>query len=253
MPGAETAAVSAEPKRRVVEVGWLLDTNEAGFVFEEPRPFRAKREPAPSVKALRNCPAVLDFEARYFEIPCPFDLRLGLGRTPQGRPVLVNAAGKQSAVNEPRLRQFADILEPQLWRDPRHPVVQIQTPYRFVADEPAWLEQLAPFNFPREAPWPGVFIGRRLPIDIWPQRLAWTLEWQETDRELVLRRGEPWFYLSFETPDPDRPVRLVEAEMTPELRAHCAGLDDMARYTDRDLFEVARSRRPKTLLTRAAG
>ncbi len=252
MRESETAETDSGRQRRVVVVGWLLDTREAGFIYEAPRPLGSKRVPARAAKALSNCPAVLDVEARYFEIPCPMDLILGLGKTRQGRPGLLNTAGLQSAIEEKQLRQFVELLEPARWRDPRYPVLQVRTPYRFVADEPVWLEQVAAFSHPRKTLWPGLFIGRRLPIDIWPQRLSWTFEWREGDRELVLRRGEPWFYLSFETPDPDRPIRLVEAEMTPELRAHCAGLDEAGRYTDRDLFDVARRRRPKTLLRRVS-
>lgn len=191
-------------------------------------------------------------ETRCSEIPCPFDLRLGTGKNRQGGLALINTAGLQSAVNEQRLHQFVGFIDPGRWRDPRRPVLEIKTPYRFVADEPIWLEQTTPFNHMQKEPWPGLFIGKRLPIDIWPQLLSWTFEWHDLDRELVLKRGEPWFYLSFETSDPSRPIRLVEAEMTPELQEHCAGLDHITRYTSRDLFEVARSRRPKTLLRRAS-
>ena len=62
-----------------------------------------------------------------------------------------------------------------------------------------------------------MLIGGRLPIHIWPRQMMWAFEWFEPSKPLTLRRGEPWFYVRFETFDPTRPVRLFEAEMTPEL------------------------------------
>jgi len=46
-------------------------------------------------------------------------------------------------------------------------------------------------------------------------------------------------------------VRMVEAEMTPELRKYCEGLDSVTNYMKQtfSLFSVAMSRRPKKLLS----
>ena len=238
----------AEKSGRVVRIGWLLDVNQAALIYEEPRPLRHKAEKPASSKALTNCPAVQNVEARYYEILCPFDLRIALRQGPQGGLGLQDASGPQSAFSPQIFPQVVQLLDQARWRDPQRPVMRIVTPYRFVADEPVWLEQMAPFNAMTDKALPGVFVGRRLPIDIWPQLLSWTFEWQDLNQEVVLKRGQPWFYLTFETNDPERPIRLVEAEMTEDLKAHCTGLDQAERYTSRDLFEVARARRPKTLL-----
>ena len=96
-------------------------------------------------------------------------------------------------------------------------------------------------------------IGGRFPTHIWPRILMWAFEWHDTTQDLVLRRGEPWFYIRFETMDPSRQVRLVEAEMTPELRAYCNGMDGVVNYVNRtfSLFQTAERRRPPKLLVRA--
>ncbi len=80
--------------------------------------------------------------------------------------------------------------------------------------------------------------------------MMWAFEWFEPNKPLILHRGEPWFYVRFETHDPSRPVRLVEAEMTPELRAYNQGMSAVANYVNRtySLFKTAEARRPKTLL-----
>ena len=67
-------------------------------------------------------------------------------------------------------------------------------------------------------------IDGRMPIHIWPRPLMWAFEWYDTNKPLVLKRGEPWFYLHFETSDPSRRVRMVEAEMTPALGEYLSGL-----------------------------
>ena len=96
--------------------------------------------------------------------------------------------------------------------------LQLTTPYVFLADEPVYMTQLPPICHYRNPPWPGVLIGGRLPINIWPRPMMWAFEWYEPKQDLILRRGEPWFYVRFETEDPSRPLRLIEAEMTPQLK-----------------------------------
>jgi hypothetical protein len=56
----------------------------------------------------------------------------------------------------------------------------------------------------------------------------------------------------FETEDPSRPVRLIEAERTPELSAYMEGLAGVTNYVRRtySLFATARERRPSRLLVR---
>jgi hypothetical protein len=138
------------------------------------------------------------------------------------------------------------------WRDPRRPVLQITAPYRFICDEPCWINQLPPYYHYRAPPLPGLMIGGRFPIHNWPRSLMWAFEWWDSARDLVLRRGEPWFYVRFETEDPAKPLRLVEAEMTPELREFCRGFDGITNYVNQtfQLMERAAERRPAKLLKR---
>jgi len=53
--------------------------------------------------------------------------------------------------------------------------------------------------------------------------LSWAFEWHRPEKDLILTRGEPWFCARFEVEDPSRQVRLVEAEMTPELEQYLKG------------------------------
>jgi hypothetical protein len=51
---------------RTVEVGWLLDTDRAHFIWEAPRRLLREEPERRHAKALYNCPAVIDHEARLF-------------------------------------------------------------------------------------------------------------------------------------------------------------------------------------------
>ena len=78
----------------------------------------------------------------------------------------------------------------------------------------------------------------------------WAFEWHDLEKDLVLKRGEPLFYVRFEGGDPAAPVRLVEAEKTPELESFMRSIVDVTNFVNQSfqLFKTARERRPKTLL-----
>jgi hypothetical protein len=243
---------SSGPRSRIAEVGWVIDAESAGFIWSSPQ--RVAREEAETrhPKSLRYCPAMLDHEARLFEVLCPIDLRVRIGRDEKtGAPVLVNAAGDQSTIRSSHLGKMLHLVSPKEWRQADRPVIQLSTPYLFVSDEPIWMTQLPPINFYNPNPWPGLLSGGRFPIDVWPRHLMWAMEWYDTSKELVLRRGDPLFYCRFETMDPSRPVKLIEAEMTSALREQIKGASAVTNYVNRtfSLFATARERRPKQLLT----
>lgn len=83
---------------------------------------------------MQNCPAVIDYEARHFVVPYPVDLNLGLARDKDGKVVMRNLDGAQSAVAGSHLGKLVHLNSPSQWRHPERPIIQIGTPYRFVAD-----------------------------------------------------------------------------------------------------------------------
>jgi hypothetical protein len=237
--------------RRLVEVGWLLRTDHAAFIWQEPRPVSRSVSHSKHPKSVSRCPAVVDHESRMFQVLCPFDLRLRISLDKE-QP-LVDADGDASSVAGRTLAQIAFVSPRKQWRHPDRPILQIRTPYTFVADEDVYLMQLPPLLHYRSPAWPGVVLGGRFPIHIWPRPLSWSFEWHDVQQELVLKRGEPWFYCRFETRDASRHVRLVEAALTPELKEYFAGLTGVVNYVNgtTSLFDIARQRRPERLLVRA--
>jgi hypothetical protein len=92
--------------------------------------------------------------------------------------------------------------------------------------------------------------GGRFPIHIWPRPLAWAFEWYDLSKPLVLKRGDPWFYVHFETENPSAHVRLVEQEMTGELEKYLDSIIDVSNYVNKTygLFGEAQRIRPDRLL-----
>lgn len=234
-----------------VDVGWLIDPEwEASFIWAAPRPYPRPEARTTHAKGVSRCPAVNDHEARLIEVTCPIDLHLRMGKDHKGEHLLIATDGDQSSIRPQYLNKLLMLTPRSEWRHPERPMLQVMTPYVFVADAPVWLTMLPPFyDFP-SVPVPGLTLGGRFPIHIWPRKLAWAFEWYDTDKSLVINRGDSWFYLNFETCDPAKRARLIEAEMTSELREYTNGIRSVTYYVRNtwSLFETARQRRPRSLL-----
>ena len=238
--------------RSVIDVGWMITNPKASLIWDDPQPLRRKGERPASAKSVLLCPAAIDFEARHFVVPCPVDVRLRVRLEPGKPPALENVDGAQSSIRTKALSEMVTIINQVEWRHPARPILQFKTPYVFLADEPVYINQLPPYLNFAEPAWPGLQIAGRFPIHIWPRHMMWAFEWFDTTRELVLTRGQPWFYVRFETHNPASTVRLVEAELTPELQRYVASIGGVTNYVNRtfSLFDRATRRRPKALLVR---
>ena len=236
---------------RFADVGWILDTDSAQLIWFEPKRVKTIKPERMHAKSLARCPAVLDNDSRLFEVLCPFDLEIGFRRDKDGKPTLVNLLGDQSPVRSSKLGQLITLVSESEWAHPERPVVQIITPYLVVTDEPVYVNQLPPFKHWRAKPLPGVMVCGRFPADIWPRHLMWAFEWYDTQQPISLRRGEPWWYLRFDHFDPSRPIRMIPAQMTEELREYMKGVRGVTNYVNQtyQLFQIAKERRPVCLLS----
>jgi hypothetical protein len=240
----------SQSSARTINVGWVIDPNlEATLIWDEPHKLAPEKRTA-HAKGLSFCPAIADHESRLFEVTCPIDIKLRFFRDAQGNPSMAGIDGDQSSIRPQQFAKMVMAVHPSEWRHPERPIIQVMTPLLFVADEPVWLTQLPTFYHYRHLQLPGAMIGGRFPIHIWPRELTWAFEWHDIKSDLIIKRGEPWFYLSFETQDPSAHVKLMHAEMTPELRAYTNSIRGVTNYISRtfSLFGAAKARRPKVLL-----
>jgi len=246
---AEDADARAH-KKRTVTVGWTVRSPKAQVMWSAPRPFEHNLPKPASAKSVQVCPAAVDFDRRHFVVPCPTDLTLRFDRQANGQLTLVDADAANSAVRPTGLRELI-VLHPQHeWRHPERPIIQMIAPYIFVADDPCYVVQTPPYLHYAPVPRPGVQIGGRYPIHIWPRPLSWGFEWYDVTKPLAFKRGEPWFYVHFETENPSARVRLIEQELTPELEAYVNSILDVSNYVNKtfSLFSEAQARRPQTLV-----
>lgn len=240
-----------DPRKGAVRIGWLLMPNtKTPVIYEPPRRVSLRDARREHAKSASRCPAVLNLETRYFEVICPVDLNLGFTRDKDGKPTLRNLSGTKSSVRGGTLGNMLSITSEAEWRYPDRPTIQLKLPYLMIADEPVYMTQLSPFMHYAPTPWPGTIFGGRFPISLWPRPLMWAFEWHDLEKPLVIRRGEPLFYCQFESRDPSRPIQMVEAEATDELREYIEHISGAVNYVNQtfSLFEAAERVRPEKLL-----
>ena len=237
-------------RRRGYEVGWLFRQTKSSVIWEAPKPILSDGGQGLSQKSASQCPAVVEFDRRHFVIPCPVDVHLRLSVSPDGKLNITNVPGDKGSLRSQTLGQMMVVMPQHEWRHSQRPVIQLTTPYLFVSDDPVYINQFPPFLHYNPVLRPGVQLSGRFPIDVWPRVLMWAFEWHDISKDLVLKRGEPWFYVRFEGADPSAPIRLFEAEATDELEAYLSSIADVTNFVSRtfSLFKTARERRPAKLV-----
>jgi len=233
-----------------VDVGWYIEEPQGKFVFPKPEPLFKRRGKALSNRAVQACPAINELERDYFVLTCPFDIRLRCVRNNDTYDLHVVEDGTR--IDDDLISKFVFLMQPNFWRRSGVPVIQIKVPYFFLCDSPCYMTMLAPYMSEPMVKWPGLFIGGRLPISIWPRILNWAFEWSDLSQDLILRRGQPFCYLYFETENLRTKVNLSEIEYTKELDEYRKGIASTPKFMSNtfSLFETAIERRPKQLVVK---
>ena len=141
-----------------IQVGWFLIEDKASILYEPPYRMRSQSQ-TKHAKSASRCPAVLQLESRYFAVNCPFDFHLRFARDAHGKPSIVNVLGEQSPVRANKLRELLTLVNENEWRTPQVPILQLQLPYCFIADEVVYITQLDAFGHYRKNPLPGTIFG----------------------------------------------------------------------------------------------
>lgn len=240
-----------QPGSGPVQVGWFLNVKKGGIIYDPPARVRSADVNRKHAKSASRCPAVINLESRYFEVKCPFDINLGFVRDKDGKPGLRNLSGEQSSIRGSKLGEKLHLTSEVEWRHPGVPTIQLTLPYVFIADEPVYMSQVAPFMHYAKDPLPGTIFGGRFPINVWPRPLMWAFEWHDSGKPLKISRGDPLFYVTFETLPQDRSVSVAEVEVTPDLSDYMELISGAVNYVNQtfSLFAAAEARRPATLLT----
>lgn len=199
-----------------------------------------------------SCPAIGDLSRFYYVIRSPFTLSLRCTHLVPGKEFRYNVVPieGEKIIGLNGLQKALHVLPPDVWENPDWPTLQLHLPYVFVSDESVILEQVPAFACPRTAQRPLVLYAGRFPIDIWPRHLNYSFQWLEPGRDILVRRGDPLFYVRFYPETRDRGVRLVETERTRELESFIAAIRDVTESASQtySLFPRAAEMRPPRLV-----
>lgn len=203
-----------------------------------------------SLRAVQACPAVNELEKRTFSIASPFHLHLELEKS--GDRFDLYSVDGTNRLDDDLMGRFVTLMRPEFWRSPTAPVIQIASPYIFFADDNVYLTQTAPHMHETIRKWPGLIISGRYQIQNWFRPLNWAFEWTDTSKPLRIRQGEPFYYCSFESVNPDANIDLFRAKVTDQVTKMRDGAKAAPKFTSNTfkLFKRAAERRPKILLER---
>jgi hypothetical protein len=190
-----------------INVGWCTaNTHCSELLYDAPEPVRINVP----------CPVIGMWTTQTFLLRAPYDFDLHIQLSPQGPGLGWGEKAPSAAIQD----CFA-LTRPDTWRDPNKPQIMWRTDHLFLADEEVVMESCAPFyhydqdNEGRR--WPGVMIPSRWDIEKWVRPLAWTLEWQDLDRPISIRRGDPLSYVRFFTRKFDDTFRMKRLPYTEEM------------------------------------
>jgi len=174
----------------------------------------------------KNCPAYIQYFSGVYIIrsPISFTFRVFLMKDERyGMEVpQIGCTSEENIADTEFLNSLIQVHEPDEWYDIKKPVIQLSlAPFFFFADEECYMEQLPAFNHTKDSPLlsvPGVFN-----IHKWPRGMSLAYIWDDIEKPLAVKRGDPLCYLKFSSPK-HKKVKLVECEWTLEMQKYQAAL-----------------------------
>ena len=238
--------------RKPAVVGWLFSEDLSAVVYFPPGRLEWPG-PKPRGGGAADCPAIADLARHYYVVRSPVTLSLRCTHFKPGAEFFYDVPpveGGDKVLGGQTLKRVLTIMPPSIWENADYPTLQLNLPYMFVSDESVYVEQCPAFYSPVSTQWPILLYGGRFPIDVWPRQLNFSFQWIDLQKPILIRRGDPLFYLRFYPADRDRKVQLVETERTRELETFMASVRDVTTMVSRSfsLFARAAQLRPQRLV-----
>ena len=138
-----------------------------------------------------QCIAVTDLGSKMYCIKSPHDIHLTFDKD---KNVILVPEG--SNVNPEFFSKYLYHQNPL--ENTNHLVIQIQTKYVFVADKPCLLSTLPPFlNDPNNYDNNTRMVSGLFNIYDWQRPLSYAVEWLDTSKDLIIKKGQVLQYLYF--------------------------------------------------------
>jgi len=232
------------------KIGWFHVNIEGTAAFPSPEKVHLSKDPSTTKRGFLSCPAVRASAAGYFAVKSPFSLHMRFRRTKD--VVSFIPVYPFTTVNEAKLEAMFRLEPREIWRSIDIPLVQMPSPYCFVADEPIEIEQCPPI-FAETTSLNWRLISGKFDIYGWQRPLNWAFEWDSKCGDLMIKLGEPLYYVRFYDksgsliPNPD----LLQISLTEELRTRLnasSGVTALQRGTAA-LIKKSAEERSKSLIS----
>jgi hypothetical protein len=209
-----------------VNISYSLLEVEATRIYFDPEKRAGFYDRPSSPTAVQSCPAIRLWQNQSYLVRCPIDLRLRAKLI--GGEYQIFIVEKDTSINKDKLKSLLSISPRSDWRSGNSPVLQISTPYVFRSEEPCLLLQRHPTEFDiQRLSWR--LIEGCFQIDRWTRPLSWAVEWADTQRDIILRRGDPWFAVDFMIPPISSP-KMRKMAVDQALREEILSTKDVASY-----------------------
>lgn len=202
---------------RAIRIGWSLLTGEATIAYEPPTRFVPPKDPSPSGRGFLSCPATRAFFGNStYQIKSPFSLQLRCEER-EGN-IVVRAVYPFTSLTEAKVQEFVTIEPQSTWREPKVIALQMPSPYVFYSDVPVTMAQFHPALVNSSSTgWQ--LIQGQFDIYRWQRPLNWAVEWNFENGDLIVRAGEPIYFVRFMAPSGSafESVELVKLPVTEDL------------------------------------
>lgn len=221
-------------------IGWALVADEASAAFPEPEAYT----PPKNATGYLSCPAVRAYFNNTFVVRSPFSLQLRAEETEED--IKIKPVYPFTSITEAMLSKFLSIEPINTWRGSQLPILQVISPYIFVADQPVTIDQTQPLvTKTSKLNWrviPGTFN-----IYDWQRPVNWAIEWDTTCGDLIIRQGEPIYMIKFTaiTQESVNKTNLVETKISETLSERIKSTKNVAsirRGTTTLMAESGKSR-----------
>lgn len=241
--------LSGAPGATEVPLGWRTSSPQAALAFLPPEPMAESAAAALSPLFATHA-AGADPARRMIVVRASYNVRIRYQPVPKGQIPRFALVPEPGSISQNGFKGLVTPIMPDAQRAVEVPACQISLNLIMVSDVPCRLQLMPPYLSPGFRDWPGSLVCGRFPLENWPRSLNAILEWQDLERDWVLRRGEPLVYLLALYDDPSVVPRLVEAASHRGLERQMKAIDavsEVARNVG-PMFEEAERRRPPHLL-----
>jgi len=198
------------------KIGWCLCADDARIAFDPPARYIPPKDASGKGLGFLSCPAVRSYFDGIFFVSAPFSIRLRYVK--EDGFISIKPVYPFTSISEAKFPEFVTIEPRETWRNSHTVALQFSSPYLFFADSHATIEQFHPSLVPTSAMNWRVIPGK-FDIYSWQRPLNWAIEWDTNLGDLVIRPGEPLYFIKFlDLQNGDGTVELVECEMTQAIQ-----------------------------------